>query len=114
MSSEGAEFELIVLDDGSRDRTAEVVQEFAGKDTRVRLETGKRLPTGWNGKQHACFVLASKARYETLCFLDADVRIGPQALARMAGFLSDSRASLVSGFPRQETGTFLWRSCFCL
>ena len=107
LASEGVEFELIVLDDGSRDSTADVVEEFAGKDPRVRLETGKGLPAGWNGKQHACYVLASEARYETLCFLDADVRIGPQALARTAGFLSDSRASLVSGFPRQETGTFL-------
>jgi len=107
LASEGVVFELIVLDDGSTDRTAEIVQQFANDDRRVHLEQGKRLPAGWNGKQHACFVLASLAQYETLCFLDADVRIEPQALARMAVFLRDSRASLVSGFPRQETGTFL-------
>jgi hypothetical protein len=42
-----------------------------------------------------------------LVFLDADVRLTPDGLARMVGFLSDSKADLVSGFPRQETGTFL-------
>lgn len=107
LASEGIDFELIVLDDGSRDRTAELVKSFAEKDLRVRLESGKGLPAGWNGKQHACYVLASLARHETLCFLDADVRIEPQALVRMATFLRVSRASLVSGFPRQETETFL-------
>ena len=42
-----------------------------------------------------------------LTFLDADVRLEPDALARMALFLEQSGAALVSGFPRQETGTLL-------
>ena len=47
------------------------------------------------------------ARFPVLTFLDADVRLEPDALARMALFLEESQAALVSGFPRQETGTFL-------
>lgn len=101
------ELEVLVLDDHSTDRTADVVQEIAARDTRVRSAPAPPLPEGWCGKQHACFVLASLARYEVLAFLDADVRLKPDALLRMMAFLEKSRAELVSGFPFQETGTFL-------
>jgi hypothetical protein len=107
LTSRGAEIEVIVLDDHSGDRTAEVVREMARKDPRVRLEAAPPLPAGWCGKQHACFVLSKLARYPILTFLDADVRLAPDALARMAAFLAASKAELVSGFPRQETGTLL-------
>jgi hypothetical protein len=42
-----------------------------------------------------------------LCFIDADVRLAPDALARMAALLRRSRASLVSGIPRQLTGSWM-------
>ncbi len=105
LASRGVELEVVVLDDHSDDRTAAVVREIATKDRRVRLESAPPLPSGWCGKQHACFTLASHARFPVLAFLDADVRLAPDALARMAAFQRASGAGLVSGFPRQETGT---------
>jgi len=105
LSNEGVELEVIVLDDGSTDRTAAIVGEFAANDGRVRLATAPPLPSDWCGKQHACFQLSLLAKYDVITFLDADVRLGPMALKRMVGFLRTSGASLVSGFPRQETGT---------
>ncbi|MGL6094720.1 MAG: glycosyltransferase family 2 protein [Fimbriiglobus sp.] len=107
--STDVELEVVVLDDHSADRTAEIVREIAAKDSRVRLEVAPPLPAGWCGKQHACFVLAGHARHDVFSFLDADVRLTPDALARMVGFLRSSGAGLVSGFPRQETGTFVER-----
>jgi hypothetical protein len=107
LASRGVEIEVIVLDDHSDDRTAAVVREIARKDPRVRLEPAPPLPGGWCGKQHACFALSKFARFPLLTFLDADVRLAPDALARMAAFLDASKAELVSGFPRQETGTLL-------
>jgi hypothetical protein len=38
--------------------------------------------------------------------MDADVRLAPEALARMGGFMSRSDIALASGVPRQELGTF--------
>ncbi len=109
LESEDVEVEVIVLDDHSTDRTAEIVREIAGKDSRLRLESAPPLPDDWCGKQHACFVLSKLARHDILTFLDADVRLEPDALARLALFLDESGADLVSGFPRQETGTLLER-----
>jgi glycosyltransferase involved in cell wall biosynthesis len=105
LASRGVELEVIVLDDHSTDRTADVVRELAAKDGRVRVEPAPDLPAGWCGKQHACFALARLARHPMLTFLDADVRLAPDALARLAALHERSGAALVSGFPRQETGT---------
>ena len=73
----------------------------------MRLERAPALPAGWNGKQHACWSLAHVAKGEVLCFVDADVRLKPDAVSRMAGFLSKGNNALVSGFPRQVTETWL-------
>jgi Glycosyl transferase family 2 len=107
LASRGVDLEVIVLDDHSRDRTAEIVRGLG--DPRVRLETAPPLPAGWCGKQHACAVLAGLARHPLLLFVDADVRLEPAGAARAAAFLEASGAGLVSGVPRQETVTFLER-----
>ncbi|HET6576083.1 MAG TPA: glycosyltransferase family 2 protein, partial [Fimbriiglobus sp.] len=90
LESIGVELEVIVLDDHSEDRTAEIVRAIAARDSRVRLETAPSLPDGWCGKQWACYTLSKLARYPVLTFLDADVRLTPLALARMHGFLRSS------------------------
>jgi len=106
LANRGCDFEVIVLDDHSTDRTAEIVGELAQQDPRVRLETAPTLPAGWCGKQHACHVLSHLARHPLLVFMDADVHLAPDALGRLAGFMEKSGAALASGVPRQELGTF--------
>jgi len=107
LASRGVTLEVVVLDDHSTDRTAEIVRALAEQDSRLRLQAAPELPEGWCGKQHACHVLASHANYSLLLFMDADVRLQPEGIARLVGFLLDSGADLVSGFPRQETHTWM-------
>ncbi|MBB5344385.1 glycosyltransferase family A protein [Tunturibacter empetritectus] len=109
LASTGVSFEVIVMDDCSSDRTADIVEAIAKKDARVRLERTQALPSGWNGKQHTCWTLALAARHELLCFVDADVRLKPECLARMTVFLQRGRRGLVTGFPQQATETWLER-----
>jgi hypothetical protein len=106
LASRGCDFEVIVLDDHSTDCTAAFARELARADDRLRLETAPDLPAGWCGKQFASSVLAQLARHPLLVFLDADVRLAPDALARMAVFMDDGEAALASGVPRQLLGTF--------
>jgi hypothetical protein len=105
LATRDVEFEVIVMDDGSTDGTDIIVLTLAETDNRLRLERAPPLPLGWNGKQHACWCLARVARNSILCFVDADVRLQPDCVARMVGFIDGN--SLVSGFPQQITGTFL-------
>jgi hypothetical protein len=105
LASRNVDLEVIVLDDASEDATADIVRHLAQHDRRLRLETAPPLPPGWNGKQHACHALSTLASHDLLVFVDADVRLEPDALARAAAFLRRRNADLVSGFPRQITGT---------
>jgi Glycosyl transferase family 2 len=103
------DFEIVVLDDQSVDRTGEVVERLAGSDSRVRLVRSSELPAGWNGKQFACWQLAKAARHPWFVFLDADVRLSPDALARIAAELRQDPRDLLSGFPSQTTITLAER-----
>lgn len=105
LNSADVTFEIVVLDDHSEDETAQIVDELAANDSRLRLETAPELPAGWCGKQHACYTLAGLARYDVFLFLDADVHLQPDAVARTVAFLDQSQAALVSGVPWQQTET---------
>ena len=103
LASQDVELAVLVLDDASTDRTAEIVREIGLRDTRVRLVATQSLPTGWNGKQRACWLLAQEATTPLLLFLDADVRIMPETIARCSAEMQRCGVALLSGFPRQIT-----------
>jgi glycosyltransferase involved in cell wall biosynthesis len=107
IASRDVDLEVVVLDDASTDGTAAIVEHLAADDPRVRLVHGRPLPPGWCGKQHACAQLAEAATHDTMVFVDTDVLLSPDAVRRCVSFLDASQAALVSGFPRQVTGSFL-------
>ena len=104
--SNHATFEVLVLDDASEDQTANIVEEYSRRFPFIQLHRSTGLTPGWNGKQNACWQLANLASYDRLLFLDADVRLAPDALTRILAEQELRNAPLVSGFPFQETGTF--------
>jgi len=104
LASEGVELELVVLDDASTDRTPSILAGIA--DPRLRVASAPKLPPGWSGKQHACHVLGGLARHDLMVFVDADVRLAPDALSRMAGVMQRHGVGLASGFPAQVTITW--------
>ncbi|MCA9140129.1 MAG: glycosyltransferase [Planctomycetales bacterium] len=109
LANVGVNVEVIVLDDDSSDGTASIVQGLSDRDDRVRLARGKPLPPGWNGKQHACKQLADLATFDRFVFIDADVRLMPDALSQLVRYQNESKVGLLSAFPHQTTGTWLER-----
>jgi hypothetical protein len=101
LASQGVELDLVVMDDGSTDATPAILAAIT--DPRLRVAGGMALPAGWSGKQNACAGLARLARHDLMVFVDADVRLAPDALSRMARFMADNDVGLASGFPRQIT-----------
>ena len=114
---------VLVLDDASTDGTADLVRQVAGGDERVRLLTGAVPPAGWLGKPWACQQLADQATgpasadprgltrltattrtgggSTVLAFVDADVVLAPDAVARAVGLLRGAGLAFVSPYPRQ-------------
>jgi glycosyltransferase involved in cell wall biosynthesis len=103
LQSGSADLEVIVLDDHSTDDTASVVRSVGRRDARVALLLGQPLPQGVSGKSFACAQLADAARREILLFIDADVRLAPDAVDRVAAELTRSDAGMISGVPLQIT-----------
>jgi chlorobactene glucosyltransferase len=100
-------FEVLVYDDHSTDRTAELVEAYARRDRRVRLIRPAELPEGWCGKTFACARLAAEARGRWLLFLDADARlVGHDAVSLIAGEALARGATLLSCWPRLLTRGF--------
>ncbi|HEY4359173.1 MAG TPA: glycosyltransferase [Acidobacteriaceae bacterium] len=109
LANRGVELDVLVYDDASTDRTAEILRGLAAADPRVRWIEGVALPPGWNGKQHACWRLAQETAAPTLLFLDADVRVGRDAIARCVAQKKAANVALLSGFPRVLTVTWMER-----
>jgi hypothetical protein len=104
LADEGV-MELLVLDDGSSDGTADVARAAAGGDPRLRVLTGRPLPPGWLGKPHACAQLAEAARGDVLVFVDADVVVAPGGIAATVALLGDAGLDLACPYPSQVAET---------
>ncbi|MBK8048149.1 MAG: glycosyltransferase [Anaerolineales bacterium] len=89
--------EIIVVDDNSTDRTAEVTANLG-----VRVISAGALPPGWLGKPNACHAGARVATGEWLLFTDADTVHQPDGPAEAVQYCLDHRLDGLSLFLRQE------------
>jgi len=94
-------YEVIVLDDNSTDRTLDILQEFARKDPRLKIIKGKPLPDDWLGKHWACQQLSEEADGELYLFIDADTMHEPDMLRCAAAAMEGEKAALISVLPHQ-------------
>ena len=100
-----APLNAIVVDDGSSDGTADVVQRIAESNgsLRVQLVHGAPLPAGWTGKLWALSQGVAKAEGyapDYLLFTDADIVHGPDSVRSLLSIAESGRYALVSYMAR--------------
>ncbi len=94
-------YEVIVLDDDSEDRTFEACSVFAEKDKRFQVLKGEPLRAGWLGKNFACHQLAKQAKGKYLLFLDADEKVKEGLINNSINRMKISHLALLSLFTNQ-------------
>ncbi|MGI0129122.1 MAG: glycosyltransferase [Thermoplasmata archaeon] len=98
LEARGDPFEVIVVVDGVRDKTAEVAAKYAHRNVRVL-----RFPTKL-GKGGAVFAGLREARFEYVGYLDADGPISPQEMYGLVGNLADVDCVIASRWTRGAFG----------
>ncbi len=97
---------VIVVDDGSTDATAEILERQKLRFPKLRVVRGAPLPPGWAGKPHALYQATAVARGSWLCFLDADTVLAPEALSSCYTKAAETKADLFTIMTHQVTATF--------
>src|SRR5262249_51177871 len=92
LASDHQAFEIIVVDDGSLDRTSAVARERFGAEPRVRLYTKSN-----GGKAEALNFGLKHARGEIVVALDADTIFQPGTVSALARRFDDPRVGAVAG-----------------
>ncbi len=102
--------EIVVVDDQSTDRTAEILRELKLEFPQLRTLSIQSLPQGWMGKTHAVAEGAKIATGEWLLFTDADTQHFDGSMAELLQRAEAGRVDLLSLSPGQETPTWWEKS----
>lgn len=96
------DFEVVVVDDRSSDRTSEIVERIAREEPRLRIVHGELLPEGWVGKPWALTQGMKHASGQWLLFTDADTEHEPLACASAVCYALERGVSFLSLLPTQR------------
>jgi chlorobactene glucosyltransferase len=103
------DFEIVLVDDDSRDRTGTIADEWAGRPAargRLKVFHNKELPPGWHGKVHALHLAADAAAGEWILATDADMVFHPSILRVAISCALERGVQLLSIVPELELGSF--------
>lgn len=110
--------EIIVVDDGSKDRTSEIVKKISRRNAKIKLISheknrgkGEALKTGFD------YILGTDS--DAAVIMDADMQYPPEQSQKIMEPIKNKTADFVMGFRdfskvpfRHRLGNFVWRFSF--
>jgi glycosyltransferase involved in cell wall biosynthesis len=96
--AEGLSYEIIFVDDGSKDRSWEVIERLAGADENVK---GIRFRRNY-GKSPALHIGFEKSQGEVVITMDADLQDSPDEIPGLYAMITKENYDLVSGWKQKR------------
>jgi hopene-associated glycosyltransferase HpnB len=100
------DFEIILIDDHSEDKTFEIASALAEHDSRLRVVRSVELPGDWRGKAWANQQGAAYAKGNWLLFTDADIQFHPSTLRLALANAQKEKLDFLSIVPHMQCDTF--------
>ncbi len=107
------DYEVVAINDRSRDRTGEHLEKLRKRSDRLRVVHITELPEGWIGKHHALCRGVEVSTGEWILFTDGDVRFHPKTLRLAMRRALDRKCDLLSLLPRLDSRSPWMRGFFC-
>ena len=98
MDKEGYRYEIIMVDDGSRDRSWEVIKEYAAKNPSIRGISFRRN----YGKSAALFHGFKAAEGRVVITMDADLQDSPDEIPELYRMVTEEGYDIVSGWKKHR------------
>jgi chlorobactene glucosyltransferase len=99
-------FEVIAVDDRSKDNTLNILKEFASGHNNLKVIEGDTVPEGWVGKNYAVWQGVKRTRGDWLLFIDADTTSDPCLLSTVIKYVEENKIDMLSISPFHVMGTF--------
>jgi len=110
LSQSYANYEVVVVDDGSEDATPAILKRLEAESVRLRVIQAPPLPRGWLGQTWAWETGTGQATSEWLLLTDADTQHHPGALAAAIAFAEARHLDMLSLMARQTLVSFWERA----
>lgn len=101
-----ADFEVIVLNDRSTDKTPEMIEALAKQFSNLKVKHITTLPENWLGKNHALNLGSSLAKGEWLLFTDADTMMKPDTLSKSLSYALENDLDHLTIYENHVRKTF--------
>jgi len=105
-------YRLIVVNDRSTDRTAEILNDFKRCYPKINIVTIDKLPEGWMGKNNAMYQGYLNSTEEWVLFTDADIVFHPDAISRAMGYAVRNKLDHMTILPEMISRSTLLNSVY--
>lgn len=93
-------YEIIVINDSSSDRTSMIIKNYSTRDSKVVYINAEPKPFGWIGKNWACYQGYLKSKGDFFLFTDADTIHSTTSISLAVNHFLASKVDALTAMPK--------------
>lgn len=100
-------YEVLVYDDNSNDKTYSILKKLEASNLRLRILKGKLLADGWKGKSYGLYQLSQLSSSDYLICVDADLIAKPNLIKWSVSNIIHHKCDSLSAWPKHNLPSLL-------